>query len=259
MNSGFKERIKQEISISSVVLNVVSVSETVPICFLYSWKHKAHKIVWSYSMQDFIKRYKPVFVPSVLERLTAKVRINFINVTVFCCSCYYSPCLDMNCVQLLCSSRGAVVPHYVTVFKKGTNKGDLHFFSRDFPLTLNFRTRRRFKRKQGFSEIFRTWSSQLHVFESVSPKCLCIEDSCIIVLFEKRGGWYTEFYFLESVIAMIFAWIWTSQSTAQSDIVGRSSFRILAAWSRHSTMIYRLMSFANRRVENPGPLMISLI
>ena len=29
------------------ILNVVRVSETVPSCFLYSWRHKIHKIVWS--------------------------------------------------------------------------------------------------------------------------------------------------------------------------------------------------------------------
>ena len=36
--------------------------------------------------------------------------------------------LDMYCIQLLFSFRGAVFPHYVTVFKKGTNKGGVHFF-----------------------------------------------------------------------------------------------------------------------------------
>ena len=144
-------------------------------------------------MQYFVKRYKLVFVPPALKRLPTQVRVNFIYVTVFCCSCYYSRGLDMYCIQLLFSFQGAVVPQYVTVFKKGTNKGGILFFSRDFLLTLNFRARRRFKRIQTFSEIIRTWSAQLHVLENVSPKCLCVEVSCIIVLFKKRmmyRGWF---------------------------------------------------------------------
>ena len=79
-------------------------------------------------MQYFVKRYKFVFVPPALKGLPTQVRVNFIYVTEFCCSCYYSRGLDMYCIQLLFSFQGAVVPHYVTVFKKGTNKGSVHFF-----------------------------------------------------------------------------------------------------------------------------------
>ena len=79
-------------------------------------------------MQYFEKRYNLVFVPPALKRLPTQVRVNFINVTEFCCSCYYSRGLDMYYIQLLFSFQGAVVPHCVTVFKKGTNKGGVHFF-----------------------------------------------------------------------------------------------------------------------------------
>ena len=51
----------------------------------------------------------------------------------------------------------------------------VYIILRDFLLTLNFRARRRFKRMQIFSEIVRTTSAQLHVFESVSTKCLCVD------------------------------------------------------------------------------------
>ena len=79
-------------------------------------------------MKYFVKRYKLVFVPPVLKRFPTKVRVSFIDVTELFCSCYYSRGIDMYCIQLLFSFRGAVVPHYVTVFKKGTNKGGVHFF-----------------------------------------------------------------------------------------------------------------------------------
>ena len=68
------------------------------------------------------------------------------------------------------------------------------------------------------------------------------------------------FDFLVSVIAIVFlAWNSTSHESAQSEIVFRSPFSNLAARLGRSTMIDRLVSSANRRMEKPMFLTISFI
>ena len=68
------------------------------------------------------------------------------------------------------------------------------------------------------------------------------------------------FNFLVSVIAIVFlAWNSTNHKSAQSEIVCRSLFSSLAARSGRSTMMYRLVSSAKRRMEQPMFLTISFM
>ena len=60
----------------------------------------------------------------------------------------------------------------------------------------------------------------------------------------------------ESVLLALNA---TSQEFAQSEIVFRSVLRIIAASSGRSTIMYKLVSSANRRMDAPIHLTISLI
>ena len=68
------------------------------------------------------------------------------------------------------------------------------------------------------------------------------------------------FNFLVSVIAIVFlTWNSTSHKSAQSEIVCRSLFSSLAARTGRSTMMYRLVSSAKRRMEQPMFLTISFM
>ena len=66
---------------------------------------------------------------------------------------------------------------------------DMYIFSKDFLLTLNLSVRSRFSRAQAFVVIVCICSDQVHVFESVSPRCLCVSVSVSMMLFMSNGGW----------------------------------------------------------------------
>ena len=71
---------------------------------------------------------------------------------------------------------------------KGRTK-DMYIFSKDFLLTLNLSVRSRLSRDQAFVVIVCILcSDQVHVFESVSPRCLCVSVSVSMVLFMSNGG-----------------------------------------------------------------------
>ena len=80
----------------------------------------------------------------------------------------------------------------------------------------------------------------------------------MIVLFMKRGGCWTAFSLREMTIdRILFALNKTNQSFAHLEIVCKSTFRT-ACYGR-STMIYKLVSSANDRIEPPIRLAMSLI
>ena len=68
----------------------------------------------------------------------------------------------------------------------------------------------------------------------------------------KRDGCRTGLGLREKIMdKVLFALNNTSQSFARCEIVCRSVFRILAASSGRSTMMYRLVPSAKRRIEPP--------
>ena len=71
------------------------------------------------------------------------------------------------------------------------------FFPTIFLDTRNLRALRRFTLVQAFSEMLTMCSSQLQVFEKVSPRCLCEGVSPIITPSIDIGGWKTGFLFRE--------------------------------------------------------------
>ena len=64
---------------------------------------------------------------------------------------------------------------------------DMYIISKDFLLTLNLRSR--FSRVQAFVVIVCICSDQVHLFESVSPRCLCVSVTVSMVLLMSSGGW----------------------------------------------------------------------
>ena len=82
----------------------------------------------------------------------------------------------------------------------------------------------------------------------------------MMVSFIKRGGCWTGFNLRDMTIdSVLFALNRTSQSFAQREIVCKSAFRTIAACSGRLTIMYKLVSSANNRIEPPIRFTMSLI
>ena len=86
---------------------------------------------------------------------------------------------------------------------KGRTK-DMYIFSKDFLLTLNLSVRSRFNRVEAFVVIVCICSDQVHVFEKVSPMCLCVSVSVSMVLFMSNGGWCGRYNVRENIMDNVF-------------------------------------------------------
>ena len=108
---------------------------------------------------------------------------------------------------------------------KGRTK-DMYIFSKDFLLTLNLSVRSRLSRAQAFVVIVCICSDQVHVFESVSPRCLCVSVSVSMVLFMSNGGWCGRCNFRENIINSVFPVLKaTNHASAQVLIEFKSTLR----------------------------------
>ena len=64
--------------------------------------------------------------------------------------------------------------------------------------------RSRFRRGQAFVVIVCRCSDQVHVFESVSPRCLYVSVSVSMVLFMSSGGWCGRYNLRENILDNVF-------------------------------------------------------
>ena len=71
--------------------------------------------------------------------------------------------------------------------------------------------RSRFSRAQAFVVIVCICSDQVHVFESVSPRCLCVSVSVSMVLFMSNGGWCGRSNLRENIVDSVFPVIKSNQ------------------------------------------------
>ena len=62
-------------------------------------------------MEDFVKKYKFVFVSATLKSLPPQVSKEFLNTAKFCGTYDYSSSLSIDCFQLFLIIRRAVVPY----------------------------------------------------------------------------------------------------------------------------------------------------
>ena len=124
--------------------------------------------------------------------------------------------------------------------------------SNDFLLTLNFSVRMRFNRTQAFDAISWIWLDHVHDFDKMRPRCLWLSVSGSIMLFMNNGGCCGGSSLRDSTIGKVFrSWKLTNQFTAQVLMVSRSVLiRFTAIWA-DSTIMYRLVSSANNRIEQP--------
>ena len=100
----------------------------------------------------------------------------------------------------------------------------------------------------------------MHVFESVKPRCLCVSVSVSTILFISNGGCCGGFAFHENIIDNVLpALKATNHASAQIRIVFRSMFSECAAPLGDSTTMYKLVSLAIKRIEQPRFLTMSLI
>ena len=100
----------------------------------------------------------------------------------------------------------------------------------------------------------------MHVFESVKPRCLCVSVSVSMILFMCNGGCCGGFAFCENIIDNVLpALKATNHASAQVLIVFRSMFNECAAPLGDSTTMYKLVSSANKRIEQPRFLTMSFI
>ena len=92
----------------------------------------------------------------------------------------------------------------------------------------------------------------MHVFESVKPRCLCVSVSVSTILFMSNGGCCGGFAFREKIIDNVLPVLKaTNHASSQVLIVFRSMFSECAAPLGDSTIMYKLVSSANNRIEQP--------
>ena len=102
----------------------------------------------------------------------------------------------------------------------------MYIFSKDFLLTLNLSVRSRLSRAQAFVVIVCICPDQVHVFESVSPRCLCVSVSVSMVLFMSNGGWCGRCNFRENIMDSVFPVLKaTNYASAQLLIEFKSTLR----------------------------------
>ena len=120
------------------------------------------------------------------------------------------------------------------------------------------RALRRFTLVQAFSEMLTICSSQLQVFEKVSPRSLCEEVSSNTIHRDRR--WGTEFFFEKiSIDKVLLELKVASQLLALMEVVLTFLLRSCPAWSWQSTTIYKLVSSANYQLEHPMCLTMSFL
>ena len=135
---------------------------------------------------------------------------------------------------------------------------DMYIFSKDFLLTLNLSVRSRFSRAQAFVVIVCICSDQVRVFESVSPRCLCVSVSVSMVLFMRNGGWRGRCSLRENIMDSVFFCIKTNQPCVCPSTNGIQVYVKMVGrpiWG----MMYKLVSFANNLIEQPTFFTISFM
>ena len=68
----------------SIVLNIVGISEVIGSSFLKKGRYTLWEIIRSKTMEDFVKKYKFVFVSATLKSLPSQVRKEFLDTAEFC-------------------------------------------------------------------------------------------------------------------------------------------------------------------------------
>ena len=102
----------------------------------------------------------------------------------------------------------------------------MYIFSKDFLLTLNLSVRSRLSHVQAFVVIVCICSDQVHVFESVISRCLCVSVSVSMVLFMSNGGWCGRCNFQENIMDSVFPVLKaTNHASAQVLIEFKSTLR----------------------------------
>ena len=99
-----------------IVLNV-RISEVIGSSFLNKGRYKLWEVIRCKTMEDFVKKYKFVFVSATLESLPSQVSKEFLDAAEFGGTYDYSSSLSMDCFQLFLWIRRAVVPYWVTILK----------------------------------------------------------------------------------------------------------------------------------------------
>ena len=89
----------------------------------------------------------------------------------------------------------------------------------------------------------------MHELEKLRPKCLCFEVSVSTISFILSGGCVTGLSFLDIRRDVVFVGLKsTNHEVAHLFIVSKSILRLRAADCGFSTIMYRLVSSAKRRI-----------
>ena len=121
--------------------------------------------------------------------------------------------------------------------------------SNDLLLYLNFRARSKLSLVQALMAIAGICLDQVHVFESVTPGCLRVSVFACTILFMSNGGCCGGFAFREKTIDNVLPVSKaTNHASAHVLIVFRFMFSECAAPLGDSTMMYKLVSSANKQI-----------
>ena len=84
----------------SIVLFTVRILEVICSSFLNKGRYKLWEVIRCKTVEDFVNKYKFVFVSATLESLSSHVSKEFLDTAEFCCTYDYSSSLSMDCFQL---------------------------------------------------------------------------------------------------------------------------------------------------------------
>ena len=126
----------------------------------------------------------------------------------------------------------------------------MYIFSSAVLFILNLRALIRLSLVHAVSVILLICSVHVHEFEKLRPRCLCFEVSVSMISFILSGGCVTGLSFLDIRRNAVFVGLKsTNHEVACLFIVSNSILRLRAADCGFSTILYRLMSSAERRID----------
>ena len=126
----------------------------------------------------------------------------------------------------------------------------MYIFSSVFLFIFNLRALIRLSLVHAVSVILLICSVHVHELEKLRPKCLCFEVSVSTISFILSGGCVTGLSFLDIRRDVVFVRLKsTNHEVADLFVVSKSILRLRAADCGFSTIMYRLLSSAKRRID----------
>ena len=140
--------------------------------------------------------------------------------------------------------------HTESLYSSNGRINAMYIFSSAFLFILNLRALIRLNLVHAVAVILLICSVHVHGLEKLRPRYLCFEVSVSTISFILRGGCVTGFSFLDIRRDVVFIGLKsTNHEVAHLFIVSKSMLRLRAADCGFSTITYRIVLSAKRRID----------